>query len=204
MRSSGSTPSRPARPSPRCYVWVVGDDHPKYCTGRRLLALGLAAPYRFPRRGSAAPLLLDPFAQDPLSRSDRGIAARGGILAIDCSWNRLSERGRFDLEGTARGSAGGGRRLPFLIATNPQHFGRVGELNTAEALGAALWLLGFSSAAREILDGFAGGPAFFTLNRERLEQYVRAIDAPRVRALERSLFGPPAPTVTRSAARASR
>ncbi len=168
---------------------VVGDDHPKRCTGRRLLHRRLADPYRRTPAWGFPPLVLDPFAPAPLSARDRAIAARGGLLAIDCSWNRLSERGSFGTSERGVPRAGAHRRLPLLLAANPQHYGRVGELNTAEALAAALYLLGEPGSARAMLAGFPGGAAFFEINRERLEAYRRARTAPSVRAEERRLFG---------------
>ncbi len=168
---------------------VVGDDHPKRCTGRRLLYRGLADPFHRTNERGFPPIVLDPFAPAPLSARDRATAVRGGLLAVDCSWNRLSERGSFG--SSERGLPRGGvhRRLPLLLAANPQHYGRVGELNTAEALAAGLYLLGEAGSARAMLAGFPGGNAFFEINRERLEAYQRARSAPSVLAEERRLFG---------------
>lgn len=175
MRSSGTTPVPPVSELPPLYVVVVGDDDPRLCTGRRLLRLGRA---RLPgaSRGPA-PLLLDPMARTPLSPSDRGLALAGGILAIDCSWNRLSAHGSFDGATLPRRPSGARRRLPWLLAGNPQHFGRLGELNTAEALGAALAVLGFEAGALDLLAPFAGGPAFLTINAGALARYA-ACDGP--------------------------
>ena len=77
----------------------------------------------------------------------------------------------------------------MLVATNPQHFGRVGELNTAEALAAALHLLGRPAEARRLLDGFAGGAAFLDVNHERLARYERAGSPEQLVREERALFG---------------
>jgi pre-rRNA-processing protein TSR3 len=79
--------------------------------------------------------------------------------------------------------------LPLLVATNPQHYGRLAQLNTAEALAAALVLVGRADDAREVLAGLAGGDAFLQVNAERLSEYGRARDAEEIRALERRLFG---------------
>jgi pre-rRNA-processing protein TSR3 len=76
----------------------------------------------------------------------------------------------------------------MLVAGNPQHFGRLGELNTAEALAAALHLVGRPDEAHELLAGFAGGPAFLELNRERLERYARASSPEALVREERALF----------------
>ncbi len=130
--------------------------------------------------------MLDPYASDPLSRADRGTAERGGLLVIDCSWNRLSASGRLPAAASRRRAVR--RRLPFLVAGNPQHFGRIGELNTVEALGAALYVLGRPSEAADLLGGFAGGAAFLEINRTRLERFARADDADETRRLERDLF----------------
>lgn len=149
--------------------------------------------------------MLDPFAPEPLSQRDLPPAEREGVTAVDCSWNRLSVRGH--LPGTAARGGGSGRfrRLPLLVATNPQHFGRIGELNTVEALGAALYLLDHRSEAEELVQGFAGGTAFLEVNRERLERYRLARTPDEVRAVERALFGTgpdPRPAVRRQRRRA--
>ncbi|HTT73473.1 MAG TPA: DUF367 domain-containing protein [Thermoplasmata archaeon] len=164
---------------------VVGDDHPKACTGRRLLHRGLARAAGEPRPG-AGPVVLDPYAAEPLSPADRGRVVRTGLLVIDCSWNRLSGRGRFP-DGAAR-AAGVHRRLPILVAANPQHFGRVAELNTVEALAAALSVLGRDGEAGRLLEGFAGGANFLAINRERLVRYAATRDGEQIRAAERALF----------------
>jgi pre-rRNA-processing protein TSR3 len=136
-----------------------------------------------------APVVLDPYAPDPLGSADRKSVTRGGILAVDCSWNRLAERGRFP--GTEAGARARGirRRLPILIATNPQHYGHLAQLNTVEAFAAALYLVGRGEEATRLLEGFRGSDAFLAINRERLEAYAREGDADGIRAAERRLFG---------------
>ncbi len=189
MRSSGSTLS-PPEPRVRLALVVVGDDHPRACTGRRLVRLGLAR--QIPRlpTGRSSALILDPYAPVPLSPADARRAASGGLVALDCSWNRLSSAHERQTGGSRSGRSGGARRLPMLLAGNPQHFGRLGELNTAEALAAALWLLGARTAAARLLEGFAGGAAFLQMNAERLARYARAGTPDRLVEEERALFGP--------------
>ncbi|MCI4365628.1 MAG: DUF367 domain-containing protein [Thermoplasmata archaeon] len=187
MRSSGATPSPSVRPAIPLLLLLAGEDHPKACTGRRLIHRGLARSVR--RIGSLrpSPIVLDPHAADPLSGADRAVARRGGVLAVDCSWNRLEARG--SLPGDPSDGGGIHRRLPILVAANPQHFGRIAELNTVEALSAALYILGQRSEAARILDGFRGGDGFLAINRERLEFYASRKTADAVRAAERTLYG---------------
>lgn len=188
MRSSESTRNRPADGNPTLWLLVVGDDHPRACTGRRLLHHGLARPAPTGHQIRPHPIVLDPFAPDPLSLRDRPTAIRGGILAVDCSWNQLGERGAYLAAPCLGPKRAGHRRLPYLMATNPQHFGRIGELNTAEALGAALFVVGFETTAQNLLDGFAGGRSFFEVNRPRLEAYRDRADPSEMRAAERTVF----------------
>ncbi len=189
MGSSGSTPNPPGDGAVPLLIRIIGDDHPKACTGRRLIHRGLARPVGRIDGLSPGPILLDPFAPDPLSGVDRPRAARGGFLVVDCSWNRLGRRGGFP-DGTVAGRPRSlRRRLPILVAANPQHYGRVAELNTVEAFAAALYVTGRAPAARRLLDGFPGGEGFLEINRDRLERYARSRSPDEVRREEQSLFG---------------
>lgn len=190
MRSSASTHNPRSSTPLRLFIVLAGEDHPKACTGRRLIRWGRAVPIARESSASPPPVVLDPYAPTPLSRVDLLAARRAGLLAVDCSWNRLSARGAFPhTEGRER-THGTRRRLPMLVATNPQHYGRVAQLNTAEALAAALYVLGRGDDAARLLEGFAGAEEFLEVNRDRLELY-RLSDSPSdVLTAERSLFGP--------------
>ncbi len=191
MRFSGSTRSRPRDGAIRLFLTLAGEDHPKACTGRRLVSRGVAKAVDRADRLVPAPIVLDPFAPEPLVPADAATAVRGGLLVVDCSWNRLSERGRFP--GAEGGSRGIRRRLPLLIATNPQHYGRPAQLNTVEAFAAALAVLGRSADAERLLAGFRGSEEFLRVNRERLREYAAAPTPAALLAAERSLFGGEAP-----------
>jgi pre-rRNA-processing protein TSR3 len=190
MGSSGSTPSpsRSERGPIPLFLRFAGEDHRRYCTGRRLVSLGLASASEQARPAGAYPLLLDPWAATPLSPADRPRAMRGGVLAVDCSWNRIGARGGLPPGLSGLGHQPHRRRLPFLRATNPQHYGRLGELNTAEALAASLYLLGEAAGAESLLAGFAGGAAFWELNGPALEAYGRCRDPEAVLSTERALL----------------
>ena len=186
MGSSGSTPSRSERPITVGIV-VVGDDHARACTGRRLIRLGLARAVGPSAWAARKPVVLDPYASVPLTAADRERAQAAGLVAVDCSWNRLSsDHASHRLRGGE--PAGVRRRLPMLLAANPQHFGRVGQLNTAEAIAAALFLLGAPEQGRSVILGFAGGGTFLELNQDRLARYSVAQEPTELVHLERALF----------------
>jgi pre-rRNA-processing protein TSR3 len=164
------------------------EDDPRRCTGRRLVSLGLAEEFRGSHRPPSGVLLLDPHAGIPLSGEDRTAAHASGILVVDCSWNRLGARAGFP-PGLPRPPAPAiHRRLPFLLAGNPQHFGRIGELNTAEALGAGLYLTFGAKEAEAFFLRLSGGRSFLELNQERLRAYGACPGPAEVRSLERSFF----------------
>lgn len=190
MGSSGSAPNLPEPPI-RLGIVLVGDDHPRKCTGRRLVRLGVAREVRLPLSASERPVVLDPYAPTALTRADLPRAVAGGLLAVDCSWNRLAARRARGLPWELVLPRAAGRRLPILVAGNPQHFGRLGELNTAEALAAALVVLGRAGEGRRLLSGFAGGAAFLELNSARFVRYAAATSPAALAREERALFGAP-------------
>lgn len=190
MESSESTPSIPGEPSIWLGLIVRGDDRSKACTGRRLLEWQKVHRWA-PGSGRIRRLLLDPHAPEILSRSDDEVARAGGVVVVDCSWNRLAHRTAALDDDGASGARLLRRRLPLLIAANPQHFGRLAELNTVEAFAAALYLVGAPGRAAQILGGFRGGTTFLTLNRERLDAYRAAATPEQVRSAEQRLFGGP-------------
>jgi len=189
MPSSGSTPSRRRPAALRLLVVLTGEDHPKACTGRRLLRWGRARPFSTAGTGASDAVVLDPYAPTPLSRADADSARRGGLLVVDCSWNRLSARGAFPGEEDRRRLGGVHRRLPVLVAANPQHYGRVTQLTTVEAFCGALAVLGRPAEARAVIAGFAGGEEFLEINGSRLERYLHAAGPEEIRSAERELFG---------------
>lgn len=183
MRSSASTPSPSPDAAVPLFLWIVGEDHPRACTGRRLAAHRLVRVLA-PRATAPAAILLDPHAEQPLSPSDAHRVHRRGIAAVDCSWNRLGERGRYPSGRSDGFPPERRRRLPWLRAGNPQHYGRVGELNTVEALAAALYVLGRPAQADHVLDATGSGRSFPDLNSLLLREYAAATDADGIRAVE--------------------
>ena len=147
----------------RLYVLHLNEDDPKKCTAKKLGRFGYAKLTSQMRLIPSGSLVLSPFTQRVLSPADRRTAERQGITAVDCSWKNAREtfyklRGNF-------------RRLPFLVAVNPTNFGHPYQLSSAEALAAALYILGYREQARKIMSIFKWGPNFFIVNQEPLELY---------------------------------
>ena len=57
------------------------------------------------------------------------------------------------------------RKLPFMVAVNPVNYGVPYKLTCVEALAAVLMITGFEKEARQILEPFSFGRAFFTVNQ---------------------------------------
>jgi len=104
-------------------------------------------------------IALDPFAERELSLADLELAQVGGLIGVDCSWNRASETfARLRLHGLEP------RSLPGLVPTNPVNASKLGKLTTAEALAGALAILGERAHAAQLMGAFKWGPAFMALN----------------------------------------
>ena len=126
-------------------------------------------------------ILLDPFAERALSREDAELAIQHGLVALDCSWKQVKQISRLRARMIPRA-------LPYLVAANPTHYGRPTTLSTAEAIAAALFILGDETRAKEILDKFKWGATFLELNHEPLEAYASARDSVEVVALQRQFM----------------
>jgi pre-rRNA-processing protein TSR3 len=149
----------------RLVVYHARECDPRRCTALRLHRFGRIELLFDPRGLPEGAVLLDPFSEKALSREDLPLAEERGLVALDCSWKRIRES-------TFRGRMAG-RCLPYLLAANPTNFGKPTLLSTAEALAAALYILGKKDLSREILKGFKWGESFFQLNQEMLECYSR-------------------------------
>ena len=140
-------------------VLELGQDDPRKCTARRLARMELARSYPAPARLPPMGIALDPFADRELSLADRELGQVGGLVGVDCSWNRATETfARLRLHGLEP------RRLPPLVPVNPVNAGKQGKLTTAEALAGALAILGERAHAVQLMGAFKWGPAFMALN----------------------------------------
>jgi len=166
---------------PRLLVYEFRQDDPKKCTSARLRKSRLVQSLPNMRRIPSSAVVLNPSSSKTLSREDRELILRNGLVALDCSWN-LSE-GVFD-----RDIPGNNRRLPILLAGNPTSYGIAGRLSTAEAIAAALILTGFRKPAEVILSLFRWGETFLSLNQDPLESYAAARSS-ELSFLEEEFFG---------------
>jgi pre-rRNA-processing protein TSR3 len=83
---------------------------------------------------------------------------------------------------------GNDRRLPYLVAANPIHYGHLYELSSIEALASALFLIKHETQARRILSIYKWGPAFLSLNQDLLNEYQWAKTEEDVVEIEKNVF----------------
>lgn len=150
------------------FIYHAAEDDPKKCSARKLYKFRLARLERDIKRMPKGTILLNPFAEKSLSKEDQEIAEKRGILAVDCSWKKAEEHfGYLDKRNHSRA-------LPFVIAVNPVNYGKPFKLSTVEAFATALYILGYTDKAHEILSIYKWGPHFITFNKELLEKYRKA------------------------------
>jgi len=167
--------------APSLFVYMMKQDDPRKCTSAKLFKFRHAIPISRPSMIPRLAIVLDPFAGLVLSQSDREIAIRSGICAIDCSWEKAG--GVFKRQFSKHE-----RRLPILLAANPTHYAQPGILSSVEALAGALTILGIEEQAVRILSLFKWGPTFLTLNREPLRDYATARNVREIEEVQRSYF----------------
>ena len=137
-------------------------DDPKKCTAAKIVKFKLAASVRTTRPNT---LLLDPFAEKTLLRSDASLV--DSITGIDCSWELARKT-------FTKKFSGIGRKLPPLLAGNPVNYSKLNKLTTVEAIAGAVFIMGFETLAYELLDKFKWGHTFYDLNQNLLEDYSKA------------------------------
>lgn len=149
------------------HVYHAAQDDPRKNTALRLQKAGKAHLFDDVRKAPKHAVLLNPFAKKALSREDLDDMRRHGLLALDCSWKQAEEAFPVLLGATRS------RALPFLVAANPINYGKPFVLSTAEAIGAALAIVGEQRQARDVLSAVPFGDLFLTLNKNPLEDYAK-------------------------------
>ncbi len=163
------------------YVLLLKQDDPRKCTAAKMARLRLAKPLfrlkQIPRRA----IVLNPFASTVLLPGDRGLVLENGLVAVDCSWERVE--GAFEIQ-----MRGEGRRLPTLLAANPVNYAKPHKLSSVEAVAAALMVMGFREKAARLLGLFKWGETFLTLNSEPLAVYALVESAVAMSEAEAQFF----------------
>tara|TARA_B100001250_G_scaffold149691_1_gene128305 strand:+ start:473 stop:931 length:459 start_codon:yes stop_codon:yes gene_type:complete len=140
-------------------ILCFDQDDPKKCTAKRLERFNLSDNHSSFRTLPPMGIVLDPFSEKILSEEDISLAKVGGIVGVDCSWNKASETfSHLRLMGLEP------RSLPSIIPANPVNSGKVGKLTTAEAIASALIICKEFEQAEAVMSIFKWGPAFIKLN----------------------------------------
>ena len=144
---------------------------PKKCTAKRMLKFGLGREAKTLGAVPKGSIVLSPFSDKALSPADRHHAYKG-VVVMDLTWTNIDEFPRLKKVEE--------RALPYLLASNPINWGRPMELNSAEAVMAALYILGEKEQAKTFVGRFNWGPEFMRLNGNLLEDYSNAKDSAEV------------------------
>ncbi len=165
----------------KIFVVHYREDDPRKCTALRMARAGLARLVSKPPRGS---ILLDPYAEQPISLDDRMTILSKGLTVVDASWNKLQSRKIAWLRRHTEP-----RRLPFLIAVNPPHYGKPYKLSSLEAVAAALYITGFDEEAIKLLSLYKWGIHFINVNKKYLELYREARNMHEILEVETQILG---------------
>ncbi|OUX32891.1 MAG: hypothetical protein CBE24_02855 [bacterium TMED264] len=140
-------------------ILCFDQDDPKKCTAKRLERFNLSDNHSSFKTLPPMGIVLDPFSDKILNSEDIPLAEVGGIVGVDCSWNKAPETfSRLRLMGLEP------RRLPLITPANPVNSGKIGKLTTAEALASALLICKENEHAETIMSVFKWGPAFLKIN----------------------------------------
>ncbi|WP_162509515.1 DUF367 domain-containing protein [Thermogymnomonas acidicola] len=145
---------------PGSSTWICTRTTPRKSTARKLERAGLIEKVHMGGRCMGM-VVLQASSVRVLGPYDRDLVMeRGGLCAIDGSWN---------LQHTYSGlSFPYGRRLPpGLVPVNPVNYGKVGRLSTSEAMAGALLIIGLERQAMELLSRLKWGPYFYEMNSPR-------------------------------------
>ena len=165
----------------RIYVLHYRQDDPKKCTALKMVRFRVARLIYSLRDIPRKAVVLNPFGTKVLTPLDRDLILKYGLVVIDVSWKeglsilrRIKERNC--------------RVLPLLIAANPTNYGKPTKLSSAEAVMAALYIIGEVDEAMRIASLFKWGEVFIRLNYELLEAYRKAKTYEEVLEIQREFL----------------
>ncbi|MAV43803.1 MAG: DUF367 family protein [Euryarchaeota archaeon TMED248] len=152
-------------------IWLAQDD-PKKNTAVLASKRGDLKLHKnmknLPKKG----IILEPLCGKVLGPEDHELLTirNGSLVGLDCSWAQIES----SVDSVMKKTRLTPRMLPLLLAANPVNWGKPGKLTTAEALSAALYLIGREEQSRNVLGAFRWGERFFELNQEPLDAYSLA------------------------------
>lgn len=167
--------------APRVYVLLMKQDDPRKCTAAKLARFRLATPFYRTRQIPRGAIVLNPYSPKVIMPRDRKLALVNGLVAVDCSWEKVDSAFAIHMPGD-------GRRLPTLLAANPVNYAKPHKLSSLEALAAALQVMGFQERAAQLLSIFKWGATFVTLNSAPLDAYASAMTEEEMEEAEASFF----------------
>jgi len=167
--------------NPNIIVYHADQCDPKKCTGTRLGRMNKATIVRNMRQIPRGSVVLNPVSEVAFSRADKDNIRKSGLVALDCSWKQAERI-------FAASKAGEQRSLPYLLAANPINTYKPVKLSTAEALAAALYIIGIPDKADDVLSVFKWGHSFITLNREWLDAYAECSTSSEVVQVQKEIM----------------
>jgi pre-rRNA-processing protein TSR3 len=167
--------------APRILVYHAGQCDPRKCTGTRLGRMKKASTVRSFRRIPSGSVVLNPVSKIAFSPSDRNSILSSGLVALDCSWKQAETV-------FAKFKTGNQRALPYLLAANPTNTYKPIMLSTAEAIAAALYIVGLKHLAEDVMSVFKWGPSFIVLNKEWLDSYSECITSEEIVAVQQEIM----------------
>jgi pre-rRNA-processing protein TSR3 len=162
-------------------IYHANQCDPSKCTGTRLGKFKRAEIVKDMRRTPRGAVVLNPVSETALSPADRMDIQKSGLVALDCSWKKAEEIFR-------RSRHGAQRALPYLLAANPINTYKPVKLSTAEAIAAALYIVGFPEQAEDIMSVFKWGSSFLTLNKVWLDAYAECSSSMEVVTLQTEIM----------------
>ena len=144
------------------YVYL-GQDDPKKSTMKKLERYGLAI--QIPLSKIYNKLYLTPYSDSFLINSHRKLFEEKGLVVVDGSWNRINTIE--NLKGK------NGKKLPLLLPVNPVNYGKPGKLSSLEALAAALYIMGYSELAENVISKYSWAQNFIKTNIDPLNDYMK-------------------------------
>ncbi len=166
-------------------IWLAQDD-PKKNTAVLASKRGDIILHKNMKKLPKKGIILEPLCGKVLGPEDHEILTvrNGSLVGLDCSWAQIDS----SVENVMKKTRLIPRMLPLLLAANPVNWGKPGKLTTAEALAAALYIVGRKEQASNVLGAFRWGQRFFELNQEPLEAYSLAKSSAELVELQFEFF----------------